>query len=148
VPKPDTSGYIAANGVNYWFEIRGKGEPLVLLHGGLFTTELFGPVLTKLAENRRVIGVHLHGHGRTALGTRKINLVDIGRDLGVVVQKLGLRQVDVMGYSSAAARRFSSRCSIPRSYADWFVSTPYAQSGFFPGNAAAASRGERLRLTR
>jgi hypothetical protein len=39
VAKPDTSGYIAANGVNYWFEIRGKGEPLVLLHGGLFTTE-------------------------------------------------------------------------------------------------------------
>src|SRR6476660_6030750 len=90
VPKPDTSGYVATNGVNYWFEIRGKGEPLVLLHGGLFTTELFGPVLTKLAENRRVIGIHLHGHGRTALGTRKINLVDIGRDLGVVVSKLGL----------------------------------------------------------
>src|SRR5215211_5584167 len=90
VPQPDTSGYVAANGVNYWFEIRGKDEPLLLLHGGLFTTELFGPVLTQLAEHRRVIGVHLHGHGRTELGTRKINLVDIGRDLGVVLGKLGL----------------------------------------------------------
>src|SRR4051812_44801411 len=78
VTKPDTSGYIAANGVDYWFEIRGTGEPLLLLHGGLFTPELFGPVLTKLVENRRVIAVHLHGHGRTALGARKINLIDIG----------------------------------------------------------------------
>jgi pimeloyl-ACP methyl ester carboxylesterase len=133
VPKPDTSGYIAANGVNYWFEIRGKGEPLLLLHGGLFTTELFGPVLTKLAENRRVIGVHLHGHGRTALGTRKINLVDIGRDLGVVVQKLGLRQVDVMGYSfggGAALQLALQHPAVVRRLV--LVSTPYAQSGFFP----------------
>ena len=29
--SPDTSGYIAANGLNYWFEIHGKGEPLLLL---------------------------------------------------------------------------------------------------------------------
>jgi pimeloyl-ACP methyl ester carboxylesterase len=75
-PKPDSSGYIAANGVNYWFEIHGKGEPLLLLHGGLFSTGMFGPTLTKLAENRRVIGVDLHGHGRTALGNRKINPVE------------------------------------------------------------------------
>src|SRR6185503_3191722 len=85
VPKPDTSGYVAANGLDYWFEIRGKGEPLLLLHGGLFTTEMFGPMLTKLAESRRVIGVHLQRHGRTPLGNRKISLVDIGRDLGVVI---------------------------------------------------------------
>src|SRR3982750_4180233 len=106
VAKPDTSGYVAANGINYWFEIRGKGEPLVLLHGGLFTTELFGPVLTKLAEHHQVIGIHLQGHGRTELGTRKINLVDIGRDLGVVIQKLGFRQVDVMGYSFGGGAAF------------------------------------------
>ncbi len=133
VAKPDSSGYIAANGVNYWFEIRGKGEPLVLLHGGLFTTELFGPVLTKLAENRRVIGVHLHGHGRTALGTRKINLVDIGRDLGVVLQRLGLQQVDVMGYSFGGGAAFQLAVQHPALVRRLvLVSTPYAQSGFFP----------------
>jgi pimeloyl-ACP methyl ester carboxylesterase len=133
VSKPDTSGYVAANGVNYWFESRGSGEPLLLLHGGLFTTELFGPVLTKLAEHRRVIGVHLHGHGRTELGTRKINLVDIGRDLGVIVQTLGLRQVDVMGYSfggGAALQVAAQYPSLVRRLV--IVSAPYAQNGFFP----------------
>jgi pimeloyl-ACP methyl ester carboxylesterase len=133
VPRPDTSGYVAANGVDYWFEIRGKGEPLLLLHGGLFTTELFGPVLTALAEHHRVIGVHLHGHGRTALGARKIDLVDIGRDLAVVVQKLGLRQVDVMGYSfggGAALQLAAQHPELVRRLV--LVSTPYAQNGFFP----------------
>ena len=133
VPKPESSGYVEANGVNYWYEIRGKGEPVLLLHGGLFTTELFGPVLTKLAETRRVIGVHLHGHGRTELGTRKINLVDIGRDLGVVLTKLGLRQVDVMGYSFGGGAAFQLAAQHPEMVRRLvLVSTPYAQNGFFP----------------
>jgi pimeloyl-ACP methyl ester carboxylesterase len=133
VSKPDKSGYIAANGINYWYEIRGQGEPLVLLHGGLFTTELFGPVLTKLAEHRQVIGIHLQGHGRTELGTRRINLVDIGRDLGDVVQKLGFRQVDVMGYSFGGGAAFQLAVQHPELVRRLvLVSTPYAQSGFYP----------------
>jgi pimeloyl-ACP methyl ester carboxylesterase len=129
----DSSGYVAANGVNYWFEIHGKGEPLLLLHGGLFSTQLFGPVLTKLAESRRVIGVDLHGHGRTALGTRKINLIDIGRDLGIVVQKLGLRQVDVMGYSFGGGAALQVAAQYPALVRRLvIVAAPYAQSGFFP----------------
>lgn len=132
-PKPDTSGYVAANGADYWFEIHGKGEPLLLLHGGLMWTGAFGPTLTKLAENRKVIGVDLLGHGHTALGNRKINLVDIGRDLAVVVEKLGLRQVDVMGYSfgggAAMQLAFQHPVLVRRLVV---VSAPYAQSGFFP----------------
>ena len=130
----DSSGYVASNGVNYWYEIHGKGEPLLLLHGGLFSTGMFGPTLTKLAETHRVIGVDLHGHGRTGLGARpKIDLVDIGRDLAVVVEKLGLRQTDVMGYSfggGAAMQLAFQHPELVRRLV--IVSAPYAQNGFFP----------------
>ncbi len=130
--RPDTSGYVGANGVNYWFEIRGNGEPLLLLHGGLMSSGAFGPVFTKLAEGRRVIGVDLQGHGRTALGTRRIDAVDIGRDLGVVIQKLGLRQVDVMGYSFGGAIGLQLAMQQPALVRRLVVvSAPYARTGWF-----------------
>ena len=76
------TGYIAANGVNYYYEIHGQGEPLLLLHGGLGSIDMFGPVLPALAESRQVIAVDLHGHGRTALGDRPISLHRHGRRHG------------------------------------------------------------------
>jgi hypothetical protein len=67
---PVKSGHLAVNGLSYYYEVRGHGEPLLLLHGGLGSIEMFGPVLAKLAERRTVIGVDLQGHGRTPLGDR------------------------------------------------------------------------------
>jgi pimeloyl-ACP methyl ester carboxylesterase len=130
--KSESSGHITANGVNYWYEIHGSGEPLLLLHGGLFSTGMFGPTLSKLAESRCVIGVDLHGHGHTALGDRKIDAVDIGRDLAVVIKKLGFDQVDVMGYSFGGTVALQLAFQHPELVRRLvLVSTPYARNGFF-----------------
>ena len=59
--------YVDVNGVHMYYEERGEGPPLVLLHGGLLTIELsFGSAIPLLAEHHRVIAVELQGHGRTA----------------------------------------------------------------------------------
>jgi pimeloyl-ACP methyl ester carboxylesterase len=127
------SGYIEANGVNYYFAIYGQGEPLLLLHGGLGSIDMFGPVLPHLAENRQVIAVDLHGHGRTALGDRAINLIDIGDDMAVLLEELGYEQVDVLGYSFGGGAAFRLAVQHPgfvRRLA--LVSAGYAQDGFHP----------------
>jgi pimeloyl-ACP methyl ester carboxylesterase len=58
-----------------------------------------GGVLPALAKTRQVIAVDPQGHGRTTLGDRPINLIDIANDLAVVLDRLGYKQVDVAGYS-------------------------------------------------
>src|SRR6185369_3698358 len=100
------TGYVPVNGVNYYYEIHGHGEPLLLLHGGLGSIDMFGPLLPKLAETRQVIGVDLQGHGHTDLGTRPMRITDMGDDMAVILDKLGYKQVDVMGYSLGSGVAF------------------------------------------
>ena len=46
--------YAPVNGLQLYYEIHGRGRPLVLLHGGLLTIDLnFGPLLEPLAASRR-----------------------------------------------------------------------------------------------
>lgn len=132
-PEPAKSGHVEADGIDYYYEIHGEGEPLLLLHGGLGSTDMFGPVLPKLAESRQVIGVDLHGHGRTELGEREIDLIDIGNDLATILDELGYEQVDVLGYSFGGGAGFRLAVQHPgkvRRLA--MVSAGFAQDGFFP----------------
>src|SRR5688572_26185514 len=93
-------GYVpTSGGVTYYYEIHGQGEPLLILHGGLGSIDMFGPILPALAKRRQVIAVDLQGHGRTTLGERPINLTDIGNDLATLLRKLDVDTVDVVGYS-------------------------------------------------
>ena len=130
---PIRSGYVQANGVNYYYEVHGQGEPLLLLHGGLGSIEMFGPVLPLLAANRQVIGVDLHGHGRTALGDRPIRYADMGDDMAAVLRALGYEQVDVMGYSLGAGVAFRLAAQHPRLVRRLVLASGgFAQDGFYP----------------
>ena len=133
LPKPTRTGHAAVNGVNYYYAVYGKGEPLLLLHGGLGQIEMFGPNLAKLAQTRQVIGVDLHGHGRTALGKRDLSLADMGNDMAGVLKKLGYNQVDVLGYSMGGGVGFQLAIQHPQRVRRLVLaSAGYAQDGFFP----------------
>ncbi|WP_048646526.1 alpha/beta fold hydrolase [Nitratireductor soli] len=133
IPAASKSGHVMANGVSYYYEIRGEGEPLLLLHGGLGLLEMFGPVLGMLAGERQVISVDLHGHGRTALGDRPISLTDMGGDMAVILKELGYSQVDVMGYSMGGGVAFRLAVQHPETVRRLvLVSAGFAQDGFYP----------------
>ena len=153
-PKPAKSGRVPANGIDYYYEIHGSGEPLLLLHGGLGSSDMFdGNVLPALAKTRQVIAVDLHGHGRTTLGDRPINLVDIGNDLAFVLDKLGFKQVDVAGYSFGGGAGLRLAIQHPTVVRRLVVaSAPYAQNGFFPEMlpqqaAVGAAMAEQMKET-
>jgi len=91
--------YADVNGVHLYYEIRGTGEPLVLLHGGLGAIEMFGPNLHILAENHQVIAVDLQGHGRTADVDRPFRVETMADDIAALLEHLHISRADVMGYS-------------------------------------------------
>jgi pimeloyl-ACP methyl ester carboxylesterase len=94
-----TGQYADVNGVNLYYETQGTGRPLILLHGGLGSGEMFGPVLPALAERHQVIAVDLQGHGRTADIDRPIDVRLMAGDIGALIGHLGLDRPDVVGYS-------------------------------------------------
>lgn len=130
--EPVKSGYAGVNGLTYYYEISGKGEPLLVLHGGLGSINMFGMALPALAGHRRLIAVDLHGHGRTQLGTRDISYVDQGADMAALVKSLGYDQVAVMGYSFGAGVAFQFAVQHPAMVSRLvLISAPMAQDGFF-----------------
>jgi pimeloyl-ACP methyl ester carboxylesterase len=91
--------YANVNGIDLYFETHGAGRPLILLHGGLGSGEMFGPILPTLAERHQVIAVDLQGHGRTADIGRPIDIRLMADDIAALVDHLGLDKPDVVGYS-------------------------------------------------
>jgi pimeloyl-ACP methyl ester carboxylesterase len=127
------SGKVEVDGISYHYEIYGEGEPLLLLHGGLGSIDMFQPILPLLAAKRQVIGVDLQGHGRTTLGTRPISLPAMGADMATILKQLGYEQVDVFGYSMGSGVAFQLAVQHPelvRRLA--LASAPFARDGFYP----------------
>jgi pimeloyl-ACP methyl ester carboxylesterase len=94
-----TGQYADVNGINLYYETHGAGRPLILLHGGLGSGEMFGPILPALAATHQVIAVDLQGHGRTADIDRPLELGAMADDIAALIEHLGLDKPDLMGYS-------------------------------------------------
>ena len=94
-----TGQYADVNGIRLYYEAHGTGRPLILLHGGLGSGEMFGPVLPALAANHQVVAVDLQGHGRTADIDRPLSIEFMADDIAALIGHLGLDRPDVVGYS-------------------------------------------------
>ncbi|PTL82237.1 alpha/beta fold hydrolase [Vitiosangium sp. GDMCC 1.1324] len=127
------TGYADVNGVHLYYEIHGTGKPLILLHGGLGFTSMFGPLLPQLAEKRKVIAVDLQAHGRTADIDRPIRCELMGDDIVALIKHLGFQKADVMGYSLGGGVALRTAIQHPEVVDRLvLVSVPYSRNGWYP----------------
>ena len=103
VTTTDTTSTVGAyadvNGLHLYYETQGTGRPLILIHGGLGSGDMFGPVRTELAANHQVITPDLQGHGRTADIDRPLDVRLMADDIAALIRHLGLDRPDLVGYS-------------------------------------------------
>jgi pimeloyl-ACP methyl ester carboxylesterase len=109
-----TGAYAEVNGMNLYYESHGAGRPLILLHGGLGSGEMFDPILPALSERHRVITVDLQGHGRTADIDRPIDIRLMADDIAALIDHLGLQKPDLVGYSLGGGVAFFTAVKYPQ----------------------------------
>ncbi|MCN0153369.1 alpha/beta fold hydrolase [Salinispora arenicola] len=145
--------YAEVNGLRIWYEWHGAGRPLVLLHGGFGSTEMFAPLLPVLTERRSVLAVDLQGHGRTADVDRPLRYESLADDVAALTAQLGLTEVDVLGYSLGGGVALRTAIQYPGLVNRLVVvSAPCRRQGWYPETLAAMARqdeavGERMRGT-
>lgn len=127
------SGYAPVNGLQLYYEIHGKGEPLVLLHGGLGAIDMFGNHLQTLAKTRQVIAVDLQGHGRTADIDRPLSTELMADDIAALLKYLKIQRADIMGFSMGGGVALQVAIKHPGRVRKLVaVSVPFKRNAFYP----------------
>lgn len=128
-----TGKYASVHGVNYYYEVSGTGRPLIVLHGGFGTIEMFSAIAPALALDHQVIGVDLYGHGRTALTARPFNFENMADDIADLIDALGLEKADLLGYSLGGNVALQATIRHPERVNKLvLISIPFKRTGWYP----------------
>ena len=132
-----TGAYAEVNGINLYYETHGQGRPLILLHGGLGSGEMFGPTLPALAEKHKVIAVDLQGHGRTADIDRPIDPRLMADDIAALIDHLGLEKPDLVGYSLGGGVAFFTASKYPEKVGKLVMAAAHVRRDAIPAEMLA-----------
>jgi len=133
--KKDLPGKFApVNGLQLYYETYGgSGQALIVLHGGVGASEMFGDNLAALAATRQVIAVHLQGHGRTADIERPLSYDLMADDISALLKYLKINRADVLGYSLGGGVALQTAIRHPEVVRKLVViSSPARQAGWYP----------------
>lgn len=125
------------NGVEIYYEVRGTGEPLILLSGFSGTSQDWKPSLREWGPEFQLILPDLRGHGRSNTLSRPFRHEDAAADMFALLDHLGVNAFKGVGVSAGGNVLLHMATKQPtRAKAMVLVSaTPY-----FPAQARAIMR--------
>ena len=87
------------NGTRLYYEDSGDGQPVVFIHGVWMSGRFFREQVSYFASRYRVLVPDLRGHGRSAPVQYGHTLPVYARDIGEMIDCLGLKDVVMVGWS-------------------------------------------------
>jgi pimeloyl-ACP methyl ester carboxylesterase len=112
--NPKVGRYTQAKDAKIYYEVYGKGQPIVLLHGGLFgSTVEMTDFIEKLKSNYQVIAISTRGHGKSELGTEPMTLPQRANDAMAVINAVTKDSVIVIGFSDGGYAAYQLAAMYP-----------------------------------
>jgi pimeloyl-ACP methyl ester carboxylesterase len=99
LPEPTDRGSVDVDGARIAYAIYGKGEPVLLLHGGLGNSGHFGFQLPALVDRFQVIAIDSRGQGRSTRTAATITYDLMAADAIAVLDHLHIARASIVGWS-------------------------------------------------
>jgi pimeloyl-ACP methyl ester carboxylesterase len=99
LPETADRGSVDVDGAQIAYAIYGKGEPVVLLHGGLGNSSHFGFQLPALVDRFQVIAIDSRGQGRSTRTKATMSYDLMAADVVAVLDQLSIARASVVGWS-------------------------------------------------
>lgn len=92
--------FAAVHGLKMYYEIHGKGPPLLLLHGGMSSIPVWPEAIEFFSKEYQVIALEQMGHGRTADDpSRPMDYHAMAEDTVELLRQLKIEHALVLGHS-------------------------------------------------
>lgn len=98
-PKPRDSGFAQINGISLFYQVYGKGPPLLLIAGGLSDSDVWRQQIRTLSEGHEVIVADSRGQGRSTRDGETITYDLMADDYVALLDALKLNRISLVGWS-------------------------------------------------
>lgn len=88
--------------ITHFYMERGRGEPLLLLHGNGENSCYFENQMKEFSSDYRVVAVDTRGHGKTPRGNAPFTIRQFADDLAGFMDVLKIKKADILGFSDGA----------------------------------------------
>lgn len=94
-----TGNFLSIDGAKQYYEVYGKGEPLVLIHGNGGNIAYMKPQIEYFAKKYKVIVLDCRGRGKSELGKDSLTYTQMAKDIVAILNYLHLDSTYVVGRS-------------------------------------------------